>query len=161
MFREMRRKRQALPEEACRRILEEGEYGVLALLGEGGYPYAVSLNYVLCGDRLYFHSAREGHKIDAVKGCGKASFCVVSRADVVPERYTSYFESAIAFGRVRILGEEEKRAAIEALSDKYVHRGDAERDREIDRFFPSLCMLEMKIEHLSGKRAVELLHERG
>lgn len=159
MFREMRRKKQALPEGECRRILEEGEYGVLALLGEGGYPYAVPLNYVLRGDRLYFHCAREGHKIDAVRGCAKASFCVVSRADVVPEKYTTYFESAIAFGQVRILDEGEKRAAIEALSDRFVHLGDAARDAEIDRFFPVLCMLEMRIEHMTGKRAIEILSQ--
>ncbi len=156
MFREMRRKKQALPEEQCRRILEEGEYGVLALLGEGGYPYAVPLNYALCGGKLYFHCAREGHKIDAIRGCKKASFCVVSRADAVPEEYTTYFESAIAFGQVRIMGEGEKRAAAEAFADRFVHLGDAARDREIDKFFPSLCMLEMTVEHVTGKRAIEL-----
>lgn len=156
MFRELRRKKQALPRERCMQILRDGEYGVLALLGEEGYPYALPLNYVLEGESLYFHSAKEGHKLDAVKGCDKASFCVVSRADIVPEEYTTYFESVIVFGRMRVLGEEEKRAAIRRLSDKYVHLGDAAREREIGRFFPSLAMLELKAEHISGKRAIEL-----
>ena len=157
MFRELRRKRQALPREKCLQILREGEYGVLALLGDGGYPYAVPLNYALKGDTLLFHCAREGHKLDAVKRCGKASFCVVSRADVTEEEYTTYFESVIAFGQVRVLGEEEKRGAIEAFSDRFVHRGEEERDREIGRFFPSLVMLEMRIEHMAGKRSIELV----
>ena len=129
----------------------------VALLGDGGYPYAVPLNYALKGDTLLFHCAREGHKLDAVKRCGKASFCVVSRADVTEEEYTTYFESVIAFGQVRVLGEEEKRGAIEAFSDRFVHRGEEERDREIGRFFPSLVMLEMRIEHMAGKRAIELV----
>ena len=157
MFRELRRKKQALSPERCWQILREGEYGVLALLGDGGYPYAVPLNYALKGDTLLFHCAREGHKLDAVKRCGKASFCVVSRADVTEEEYTTYFESVIAFGQVRVLGEEEKRGAIEAFSDRFVHRGEEERDREIGRFFSSLAMLELRIEHMAGKRAIELV----
>ena len=77
--------------------------------------------------------------------------------DVTEEEYTTYFESVIAFGQVRVLGEEEKRGAIEAFSDRFVHRGEEERDREIGRFFSSLAVLELRIEHMAGKRAIELV----
>ena len=46
MFREMRRKRQLLSREDSVRILQEGTSGVLALLGDEEYPYAVPLSYV-------------------------------------------------------------------------------------------------------------------
>ena len=46
MFREMRRKRQLLPQEQALEILENGTSGVLALSGDGGYPYAGPMSYV-------------------------------------------------------------------------------------------------------------------
>ena len=66
MFRELRRGRQALPEAESLAILERGSHGVLAVLGDGGYPYAVPLNYVYEGGAIYFRCARAGHKYDAV-----------------------------------------------------------------------------------------------
>ena len=85
MFREMRRKKQALRPEDCARILAQGTSGVLALLGDDGYPYAVPLSYVYHEGRIYFHSAMTGHKLDALRRCPKASFCVVDQDQMVPE----------------------------------------------------------------------------
>ena len=73
MFRDIRRGRQALPEAESLAILERGSHGVLAVLGDGGYPYAVPLNYVYEGGAIYFHCARAGHKYDAVMACPRAS----------------------------------------------------------------------------------------
>lgn len=67
MFREMRRKRQALPQEICDAVLRRGTSGVLALSGDDGYPYAVPISYIYDGEKLYFHSARQGHKLDAIR----------------------------------------------------------------------------------------------
>ena len=158
MFRPMRRSAQALDSAACVEILERGTSGVLAVLGDGGWPYAVPLSYAFDGEKLYFHCAREGHKLDAIRREARASFCVVDRDDVKPAEYTSYFRSVIIFGRVRVLEDEaQKRAAIELLARRYFPEDSAEnRRRAIEREWAGLCMLEMDIEHLSGKEAVEL-----
>ena len=163
MFRPMRRSRQALGIDACKEVLSRGTSGVLALLGDGGWPYAVPMSYAFDGEKLYFHCAREGHKLDAIRREARASFCVVDRDEVVPEEYTTYFRSVIAFGTVRILEEDgEKRAAIEKLAVKYAPADSKEnRDRAIDREWAPLCMLEMTVEHLSGKEAIELVRQRG
>ena len=117
MFREMRRKKQALPPEECAAILTKGTSGVLALAGGAGYPYAVPLSYVFAEDRLYFHCAKSGHKLDAIRQDDRASFCVVGQDQIVPEAYTTWFRSVIVFGTVRILEDPaEKRAAIEMLA---------------------------------------------
>ncbi len=79
MFREMRRKKQALPLEECTAVLTQGTAGVLALSGDGGYPYAVPLSYIFDGDRLYFHCAKAGHKLDAIRQNNWASFCVIGQ----------------------------------------------------------------------------------
>lgn len=161
MFREMRRKRQALPPEACRAILEGGTSGVLALAEEGGYPYAVPLSYVYSEGKFYFHCARQGHKLDAIRREPKASFCVIDEDRVVAQEYTTYFRSVIAFGQVRELtDEQEKRAAIEKLALRYAPQDSEDnRQRAIEQDWKPLCMLEMTVEHLSGKEAIELIRE--
>ena len=162
MFREMRRKKQALPLEECADVLAQGTSGVLALSGDSGYPYAVPLSYVFDEDRLYFHCAKAGHKLDAIRQNNRASFCVIGQDQIVPEEYTTYFRSVIVFGTIRILEDaSEKRAAIEKLAVKYASDDTAEhRGQMIDRDWSPLCMLEMTIEHMTGKEAIELRKER-
>lgn len=159
MFREMRRKKQKLSKEECDRILYNGTSGVLALHGDNGYPYAVPVSYVYNGEKLLFHSAKNGHKIDAILKNAAASFCVIDQDQIVPEEYTTYFRSIIAFGRIRILEDDtEKRSAIEKLAVKYAPDDTAEnRNNAIDREWKLLCMMEMEIEHLTGKQAIEMI----
>ena len=162
MFPAMRRKKQLLSQEETAAVLARGSSGVLALAGENGYPYAVPLSYVYDGGRLYFHCARSGHKLDAIRRCEKASFCVIDQDQIVPEEYTSYFRSVIAFGRVRILEDEgEKRAAIEKLALKYAPDSTVEdRKHVIQKEWEPLCMLEMELDHVTGKEAIELVQDR-
>ncbi len=160
MFREIRRKKQVLTEEEAKKVLDRGTSGVLALLGDDDYPYAVPISYVYCDSKLYFHGAKSGHKIDAIKKCDKASFCVIDKDNVIPEEYTTYFRSVIAFGKIHIMEDEsEVRKAIELLAKKY-HPGSSkdERNIAIDREWKPLCMMEFSIEHLSGKEAIELVN---
>ena len=98
MFRDMRRKNQLLPQEEAEAILRQGTSGVLSLLGDGGYPYGVPLSYVYHNGRLYFHCAKAGHKLDAIRRERKCSFCVIAQDLVAPEKYTTLFRSVIAFG---------------------------------------------------------------
>ena len=162
MFREMRRKRQALPAEDCHDILNRGTSGVLALSGDNGYPYAVPLSYVYDGEKLYFHCGKAGHKLDAIGRCPKASFCVVDQDQVEPLAYTTHYRSVIAFGTIRVLEDDrEKQAAIEALAVKYAPEDSVEhRERYIQQDWASVCLLEMAIDHLSGKEERELARER-
>ena len=157
MFREMRRKKQKLSKEECDRILYNGTPGVLALHGDDGYPYAVPVSYVYNGEKLLFHSAKNGHKIDAILKNAAASFCVIDQDQIVPEEYTTYFRSVIAFGNARILeAEEEKRAAILLLAEKYCPSQRDGWQEAIDREWKALCMVEIRVEHMTGKQAREL-----
>lgn len=163
VFREMRRKKQVLSQKEVEGILHKGTSGVLALLGDNDYPYAVPISYVYDNGKVYFHSAKSGHKIDAIQKAAKASFCVIDEDLVVPEEYTTYFRSVIAFGRIQIIeNDSEKRAAIEKLAIKYAPEDTAaSRDDAISREWKPLCMLEMTIEHITGKEAIELVKENG
>lgn len=158
MFRELRRKKQVLSAEENAKILKNRTSGVLALVGDNGYPYAVPISYVYDGEKLYFHCARSGQKMGAIKRNPKASFCVIDQDLIVPEEYTSYFRSVIVFGTMRILEQDmEKRAAIEKLALKYAPDDTQEnRHKAIEREWKPLCVLELTPEHISGKEAIEL-----
>ena len=162
MFREMRRSRQALSQEECREILERGTSGVLAVAGDGGYPYTVPLSYIFQDGKIYFHCARSGHKLDAIRREPKASFCVVDQDKVVPEEYTTYYLSVITFGTVREMPEgPEKHAAASALMKKYYPEDSQEnRDAYINDSQARLCMLEFSVEHMTGKECIELTRQR-
>ena len=160
MFREMRRNKQVLSQEAAEKILREGDYGVLALSGDDGYNYALPINYAVEGNKIYFHCAKVGHKLDAIRNNDKVSFCVVDRHEVIAEEFTTYFSSAIAFGRIRIVEDNDdpdKLRGLELLADKYSSTASpARREKELSRL-NALFVPVMTIEHLTGKAARELV----
>jgi len=158
MFRPMRRSRQALSREECEKLLREGSSGVLAVTGDEGWPYAVPLSYVWRDGAIYFHCARTGHKLDAIRKDNRVSFCVVGQDRIVPEEYTTYFRSVIVFGRAQIMEDQaEIRAAIEILAEKY-HPADTpeHRGHMIDREIAAMCMVKIIPEQITGKEAIEL-----
>ena len=160
MFREMRRRKQLLPEEKSVSILERMTSGVLAVMGDNGYPYAVPLSYVYCDGKLYFHSAKTGHKIEAGMRNEKVSFCVIEQDNVVPEEYTTYFRSVIVFGKARILTDDkEKRKAMEILAEKYSPSQQEGRLQEIEKSFKHFVMIELLVESMTGKEAIELVRK--
>lgn len=160
-FRKMRRFRQQLSKEECETILTTATSGTLALLGDNGYPYAVPISHVYADGKLYFHSALTGHKVDAIRNCDKASFCVISSDDVHPSEFTTYFKSVIAFGRIHIVEDDDERLNAAALLGERFNPGDAEGlQKEMDKFFSHMLVIRMDIEHLSGKEAIELTRKR-
>lgn len=162
MFREMRRKRQLLPQELSEKILETGKTGVLAVTGDEGYPYTVPLNFVYREGAIYFHCAKAGHKMDAIRGDGKVSFCVIEKDDIVPEEFTAYFRSVVAFGRASELPDgEEKLAAIRLLNRKYAPDFYEKGEAEITQKLAATCLVKIDVEHLTGKEASELVKRRG
>jgi hypothetical protein len=159
-FRKMRRFNQQLSNEEVIEILNAGKTAVLGLVGDGGYPYTVPVNYVYTDGKIYFHCAKSGHKIDAIKQCDKISLCVVARDDVIKEKLTTCFTSVIVFGKARILEtDEEIFNAAEILGLKY--NDDKEVvDKEIKREWDALSCVEITIEHMTGKEGLELTRER-
>ena len=162
MFRKMRRQGQYLPENVVEEILNRATSGTLALTGDDGYPYAVPMSHFYRDGKLYFHCAAEGHKIDSVRRSDKASFCVIEQDDVRPEDFTTLYRSVIAFGRIRIVENmEEMIDALRALSDKFSPGLVERREREIGESIGHMCVLEMEIEHMTGKEALALAQNRG
>ena len=159
-FRPMRRKRQELAQEESITILQKATSGTLALLGDNGYPYAVPISYVYHEGKLYFHSAVEGHKVDAIRQCDKASFCVIEQDEVHPEKYTTFFRSVIAFGKIHIIEDEtEKLQMARMLGNRHNPDQDEALQKELENGLARMLMIRFDIEHLTGKEAKELMNQ--
>ena len=157
-FREMRRKRQQLTEEESIAILQKATAGTLALLGDDDYPYAVPISYVYHDGKLYFHSALTGHKVDAIRKCDRASFCVIDQDAVQPQKYTTFYRSVIAFGRIHIIEDaQEKLDTARMLGNRYNPNQEEALQKEIENGLSRMLMIRLDIEHLTGKEAIELV----
>ena len=157
MFREMRRKKQALNAGEITQILKRNTSGVLSVNGDDGYPYGVPLSYVYLDSKLYFHCAAAGHKLESILKSDKVSFCVIDQDQVVGEEYTTYFRSVVAFGRARILEGEDKLRPLVELCEKY-YPGHLEQTRQkAEGALKNVCIVELAIEHITGKTAMELV----
>lgn len=162
MFRKMRRFKQALEYAECEKILQSCKSGVLAVSGDGGYPYTVPMSYYYSNGKLYFHSAKDGHKIDAIKENPKVSFCVVAVDEVLPEKFSGDFRSVVAFGTAKIIEDDaEKRSVMEMITRRYAPNAEqAVMDAKIDVRFRAVSIIVVDVEHLSGKESMDLVKMR-
>ena len=154
-IRPMRRVKQELPEEECMEILTKAPRGFLSVIGDGGYPYSVPINFFQEDGRIYFHCAREGHKLDAVRSCDKACFTVIDEPSKEPGDWWYHVRSVICFGRICEVSDEVRHdALLRKLGLKYFPEGyDMEDDMR--RNAPRAVVLEFRIEHMTGKRVKE------
>ena len=110
MFRKMRRSKQELTKEECIEILKKEPRGVLSVQGEEGYPYGMPMThwYNEKDGKIYFHGAKSGHKIDAIRNCDKVSFCVMDKGYRNEGEWALNIRSVIVFGRLHTVEESEK-----------------------------------------------------
>lgn len=152
MFREMRRFKQQLDDVDIERILNKHTSGVLAVNGDDGYPYTIPLSYTYEDNQLFFHSAKEGHKIDAIKNNDKVSFCVIDQDDVIQETFTTHFRSVIVFGRATIVTDPyQRQLALESLVRKYSSDFIEKGQQEIIQAWDHVSIIAVTIEYKSGK----------
>lgn len=155
IFRPMRRFKQELPEQECLEILSKAYRGFLSVVGDGGYPYTVPINFLYSDGHLWFHCALEGHKLDAIKACDKACFTVIDDPVKEEKDWWYHVRSVICFGRIHMVEDNVQRLSmLRALGMKYFPEGyDIEAD--MLKNGPRAAMLDFEIEHMSGKRVRE------
>lgn len=157
MFREMRRNRQALSPEECRRLLAEQVRGVLSLVGDGGYPYGLPMDfwYNAAENVLYFHCAREGHKIDAIGSGCRASFCIYDEGYREEGDWPLHIRSVIVFGRIHPVREEAVvQQACRELCRKFMP-DPAYFEKEMRGSGSRVQVLALEVEHMTGKLVKE------
>ena len=159
-FRKMRRIKQQLSSDETIEIVKSAKTAILGVNGDDGYPYTVPVNYVYADGKIYFHGAKAGHKVDAIRRDHKVTLSIVDKEDIVKEKLTTYFRSVSVFGIARILDtDEEIFHAAEVFGLKYNEDKEAV-DKEIKREWNALCCVEISIEHMTGKEAIELTRKK-
>lgn len=112
----IRRTEYAASESQAKEIIEKGDYGVLSTTSVDGYPYGVPMSYWYKDGAIYFHCAKEGHKLDNIKTDNRVSFCVVGKNEVLPGDFTANYESAVVFGKAyEVTGSEKEEAMLEMV----------------------------------------------
>lgn len=151
MFREVARRKQQLSDAECIAILKTEKRGVLAILGDDEYPYAVPLNFYYSASehRIYFHSGKTGHKMDALARHEKVSFCVCDRGMPRENHWSLDFRSVIVFGRLR-RAEQWDHALMVDFCRKYTD-DMAYIEQEIAQYAENTAVLVLDIEHMTGK----------
>ena len=152
-FRPMRRSKQELSREECIEILMQEPRGVLSVLGEGGYPYGMPINQYYCPEngRLYFHTAREGHRLDAIRAHDKVSLCVYDQGYRKEGEWALNIRSVIVFGRIQILEDHAKAIDItRTLSYKYTQDTDF-IENTIRQSGANVLVFRLVPEHITGK----------
>lgn len=156
-FRKMRRSKQELSASECALILKNEPRGVLSVIGDEGYPYGVPMDhwYDEESGHIYFHGAKAGHKIDAIKRCDKASYCVYDKGYRNDGEWALNIRSVVVFGRIKPVEDEDLKVKIcTELCRKFTDDEEYIR-RELSSAGSRVLCLELIPGHISGKLVKE------
>lgn len=157
MFRPVRRKDRIIDQEAAKALLQKERRGILAVHGDDDYPYAIPVNFLYDEklQRIYFHGAKSGHKVDAIQNCSKVCFTVYGNETIKDLTWAPYVQSVIVFGKCRLLDyNEETMPILKQLAMKYFPNEEI-ADREMEKHGNGVQLFEITIEHLTAKQIQE------
>ena len=156
----MRREKQSLSKDKILEVLNRQTSGVLGVNGDDGYPYTVPLSYAYSDGKLFFHCAKEGHKLDSIQKDERVTFCLIDKDEIIQEKFNTIFRSVIIFGRAKILTTDyERQHALEVILEKYSPNYVEEGLKYIKNQWSRVCIVEIDIEHMTGKASMEILDE--
>lgn len=152
MSRSIRREDRRLDDAAAKSLLIKGEYGILSTLDRNNQPYGIPVNYVVMEESIFFHCATEGHKLENITANKRVSFCVVGKAELIPEKFSTRYESVIVSGDADIIEDSvQKKNALRAMVNKYAPDHMTSGENYIDKLMDQTAVVRVSIDHLSGK----------
>ena len=157
MFRPLRRQKRAITEEEAKELLLKEKRGVLAVNGDDGYPFAIPIDcfYDREQEKIFFHGAKVGHKVDSLKKSDKVCFTVYGNEHYKEGEWAPYVQSTVVFGRCRLINDAaETEERVRELARKY-YPSEEEIEAEIAKDIRAAQLYEISIEHLSGKQIKE------
>ena len=155
MFRPMRRNKQQLAEDEALEVLKNAKRGVLSVIGDGGWPYGIHLNPYWEDGRLYFHGAKAGHKIDALRKDDRASFTVIDDGVKDEGGWAYTFRSVIVFGRVEFVDDQARALEICRRLARRFNPNESDIEDEVRRAGAHVQVFALVPEHITGKRVHE------
>ena len=163
MFREMSRKKQQLTSSEAEEIIKSHCTCTLALAGDDGYPYSLPISYAYIDGKIYFHCAKVGHKIDAIKSNERVSLSIIESDEIIEEKFTNKYKSVIVFGKARIIEDKNEIFALCVQMTKNIcaNMGEGDITQEANRFINETAMVEITPQHITGKEGLEFYRLRG
>lgn len=153
MFRKMRRFKQQISNEKCVELLKKEPRGVLSVLGDDDYPYGLPINFYYDEEdkKIYFHGAKEGHKMDAIRRHNKASLCIYDQGFKREGEWPLNINSVIVFGKITLVEDMEKVTdKVRFLGLKHYPTPESVEE-EIAKAISRVQLFEMSIDHMTGK----------
>lgn len=148
----IRRKDRQLDDAAAMALLKRGEYGILSTSDKHNQPYGIPVNYVVMEGSIFFHCATEGQKLENITANRGVSFCVVGRTELLPEKFSTRYESVVVSGSAEIIDDYDlKKTALDALISKYAPGNTAAGQTYIDKLMDKTTVVRVSIDHLAGK----------
>lgn len=148
----MRRKDREMDKAFALSVADKCEYAVLSLITPEGKPYAVALSVVRDGENMYFHCAMQGEKIDCMRANPNGCMVCVGDTELVPENFTTKFESAIIKGKLSEVTEaDEKIHALKILCEKFAPTNMSDFNNAINQSLSRTAIWKMSIDEITGK----------
>lgn len=157
MFRPIRKKKNEISIDTAKELLHCSRRGILAVHGDNGYPYAIPINYLYDEDaeKIIFHGAKAGHKVDSLKACDKVCFTVCGNERMKEESWAPFLQSVVVFGRCHLVENQENIIKnVKKFAMKY-YPDEKLVEEEVALSGSAVQMFEIEIEHLSGKEVQE------
>lgn len=154
MFREMRRKNQQVSTDDCKKILATEKRGAFSVIGENGYPYTVPIDFYYdeSDNKIYFHSAKEGHKVDAIEKCDKVCFTTWNQGFKKEGCWEWNATSVVVFGKAeKITDEDVIDDRLRKLAAKYYPTAKEVDDEMNSPSRMRVQLFAINIQHMSGK----------
>jgi uncharacterized protein len=151
-MKQLRREDRRLDDAAAMGLLKRGEYGILSTSDRSNRPYGIPVNFVVMEESIFFHCAKEGRKLENITANQEVSFCVVGKTELIPEKFSTRYESVVVSGNAKIIEDMIlKKNALRALVVKYAPDHIAAGDAYIDELIDRTAIVQISITHLVGK----------
>jgi len=148
----MRRKDRERGASFALEVLQDCEYATLATVNPDGTPYCIPISPVLLGDTIYFHCATEGQKLANISQNSTVCLTCVRHTKLLPEKFTTEYESAVASGECEIVSDErEKTMALRIIAEKYAKSNMEQVEAKIAETLHRTCVCKIEIARISGK----------
>lgn len=150
MYKDMRRKSQQRSEAEAYEYMNRAEWAVLSLCADG-LPYGVPVCHALSGKTIYVHCALEGQKLDFMRANPRGCLTAVASFQAIRTEGSARYESAMAFGPVRIVEDAAERlAAFDAINAKYTDGYELGRSF-VEKWGARTAVLALDIERITAK----------
>lgn len=145
----MRRKDRERDAAFAWEVFDRAPYAVLSMRDEEG-GYGVPVSPARVGEKVYFHCAREGKKLDCLAQWPRASLTAVT--DVGPDYFACCFRSAILRGEVSpVENEAEKIKALRAISQRHCPENMADFDEYLAPRLKTTAVYRLDVSSATGK----------